>query len=73
MSSIISLAKFEAVDGAYDALLRHGDFETTDDPRGYIRKSQVLLDACLDAGMSYDEPSPRLWAAEFVSSFLLAA
>ena len=45
----ITLTQFEAIDGHMAALLRAGPFETCADPRGYIRTSNVLLDACVDA------------------------
>lgn len=67
------LQKFETVDGALNALLRRGDFMTCADPRGYVRDSNILLDACLDAGMPRDEADHELWALEFVSRKLLAA
>jgi hypothetical protein len=73
MAQNFSLARFEAVDGAYDALIRHGDFETTPDPRGYIRKSNVLLDACVDAGMAYDHFDHHAWAADFICNALVSA
>lgn len=67
-----NLSKFEAVDGALDAFLRAGDFMTCADPRGYIRKSNILLDACIDAGMAYDHDDHVAWAAEFVAKELLS-
>lgn len=66
-------AKFEAVDGALDALLRVGDFMTCADPRSWIRKSNILLDACIDAGMAYDHDDHVAWAAEFVTDALVSA
>jgi len=62
----------EQVIEAHQALLYCGDFMTCADPRGYIRKSNVLLDACIDAGMSHDEPSHEDWAAEYVTRALCA-
>lgn len=69
---MFNLSKFEAVDGALDALLRAGDFLTCADPRGYICKSNVLLDACVNAGMSYDHDDHVAWATEFVTKELLS-
>lgn len=68
-----TLSKFEAVDGALDAFLRAGDFMTCDDPRAWIRKSNVLLDACVDAGMDYDHDDHSGWAAEYVVGALVSA
>jgi hypothetical protein len=68
-----SLRTFEAVDGAYDALIRAGDFMTCDDPRAWIRKSTILLDACIDAGMSHEHPDHTQWAAEFICNALVSA
>lgn len=45
----ITLQQFEQIDGLYASILRMGDFETCADPRGYIRTSNRLLDACIDA------------------------
>jgi hypothetical protein len=64
---------FEMADGALDAILRAGDFENTADPRDWIRKSNRLLDVCLNAGMSYDEPDHHAWAAEYVTKAMLSA
>lgn len=69
----LSLAAFEAVDGALDALLRAGDFMTCADPRAWIRKSNILFDACVDAGMPHDEADHSAWAAEFVANALVSA
>lgn len=68
-----SLSHFEAVDGALDALLRAGDFLTCADPRVWIRKSNILLDVCTDAGMDYDTDDHAAWAAEYVANALCAA
>ena len=62
MTIQLSLSSFEALDGAMNALLYLGDFETCADPRGYIRASNRLYDACLDAGMSREEPDHEKWA-----------
>jgi len=55
--------QLEILSDAFDAVTRAGDFETTADPRGYIRAEQRLLDACIDAGMPLDHASPSIWAA----------
>ena len=68
-----NLAQFEAVDGLLDQLLRVGDFMTCADPRGYVRLSSRLLDACLDAGMTHDQPDHHEWALEYVTAARLAA
>lgn len=73
MTRTFSLSKFEAVDGAYDALVRAGDFMECDDPRAWVRKSNILFDACVDAGMSFDEADHELWAAEFICAALVSA
>jgi len=68
-----NLRSFERVDSAYMALIRAGDFMDSADPRAWIRKSNVLLDACIDAGMRHDECDHVLWAGEYVTRALLAA
>lgn len=68
-----ALTHFEAVDGALDAFLRAGDFEACADPRAWIRKSNRLLDACVDAGMSYDYGNHEAWAAKFVADALVSS
>lgn len=45
----ITLQQFEQIDGLLSSLLRMGPFETCADPREYIRTSNRLLDACIDA------------------------
>ena len=47
--AIITLSQFEVIDGFMADLLRAGPFETCADPRGYIRTSNILFDACVDA------------------------
>lgn len=69
----LSLPQFETIDGLYGSLLRMGDFETCSDPRGYVRLSSRLLDACLDAGMSHDEPDHHEWAVVAITRALVAA
>ena len=49
MVQSITLSAFEAIDGLLSQQLRAGAFETCADPRGYIRASNRLLDACIDA------------------------
>lgn len=69
----MTLSDFEALDGSLSALLYFGDFETCDDPRGYIRASNRLYDACIGAGMSHDEPDHEQWAAAKVCAELVSA
>lgn len=69
----LSLPTFEQIDGLLSRIDSMGEFMTCADPRGWIRQSNVLLDACLDAGMSFDEPDHVLWARERVFATLLAA
>lgn len=45
----ITLTQFEQIDGLMGELLRAGDFETCADPRAYIRTSNRLFGACIDA------------------------
>jgi hypothetical protein len=66
-------ANLEVLMSEYDALNRLGDFMESADPRGWIRQSNRLLDACIDAGMGRDEPNHEAWAAQRVTRFLLAA
>lgn len=69
----VSLSQFEAINELHQSLLRMGDFETCADPRGYIRTSNRMFDACLDAGMSFDEADHEAWATEFVTRCLTSA
>jgi hypothetical protein len=69
----LSLQHFEKIDGLLGSLLRMGDFETCADPRGYIRTSNQLLDACVDAGMAYDHDDHVAWATEAVIRSLVSA
>lgn len=62
----VTLRQFEQIDGLMASLLRMGEFETCADPRGYIRTSNVLFDACVDA-TSYD------YANDFASALECAA
>jgi len=66
-------AQLEVLNDAFDAAVRDGDFMATDDPRGWIYRSSVLYDTCIDAGMSLDEPDHRAWAARRVTQWLVAA
>lgn len=68
-----SLAVLENLMSAHDAVIRSGDFMESADPRAWIRKSTVLLDACIDAGMSHDEPDHHEWATLRVTRFLCEA
>lgn len=75
MSHTISLSTFEAIDGLLTQQLRAGDFETCADPREYIRNSNRLLDACIDAmGYAYVDafPSAEHCAAAIVTEALLS-
>lgn len=71
--TMASTANLEVLMTAYDAHLRSGDFMTCDDPRAWIGTSNRLLDACFDAGMPHNIACHEIWAAERVTSFLLAA
>lgn len=73
MARNLNLSQFEAIDGLYGQLLRMGDFMDCADPRGFISLSSRLLDACLDAGMSHDEPCHVVWAGRAITRKLLAA
>lgn len=70
----ITLHQFEQIDGLMGSLLRMGEFETCADPRGYIRLSNRLFDACVDAfgfAASDDYASALEWAAEIVARALI--
>lgn len=69
----LTLSQFEKIDGLYSSLARMGPFETCADPRGYVRLSNELFDACLDAGMPYDEADHELWAGRAVFGALVSA
>ena len=62
----ITLSEFEQIDGLLSSLLRMGSFETCVDPRGYVRTSNRLFDAVVDA-MGY------AWANDFASALEAAA
>lgn len=63
--------QLEVLNTAHQALLRVGPFEAA--PREYVRATNVLVDACLDAGMSHDEPDHEGWTALRVTRWLVAA
>lgn len=65
--------QLEVLNTAHQALLRAKCFAAVLDPRAEIRASNVLLDACFDAGMSHDEPDHEAWAAERVACWLVEA
>lgn len=69
----ITFSQFEQIDGLYGQLSRMGEFETCANPRGYVRASNRLFDACLDAGMPYDTADHEAWATEAVIRSLVAA
>lgn len=62
----ISLHQFEQIDGHLSVILRMGPFETCANPREYVRTSNRLLDACIDA-MGLD------WVNDFASAEEAAA
>lgn len=41
--------------------------------RAMTRATNVLLDRCIDCGMSHDEPDHEGWAAELVTRWLVEA
>lgn len=65
-------AQLEVLNDAHDALLRCGDFTTCADPRDWVRKSNRLYDACVDAGMDRDEAVHEAWAAARIAEWLLS-
>ena len=75
MSHTISLSAFEAIDSLLSQQLRAGDFAACANPRGYIRTSNRLLDACIDAmGFAYVDSfaSAEECAAAIVATGLLS-
>ena len=62
----VTLPQFEMIDSLMAQLLRMGEFETCADPRAYIRTSNRLFDACVDA-VGYD------YANDFASALECAA
>ena len=72
----ITLHQFERIDTLLSEQLRAGPFETCADPHEYIRSSNRLFDACIDAmGFVYmDEfPSAEECAAAIVTEALLSS
>lgn len=69
----LALHHFEKIDGLHGSLIRMGDFESCADPRGYIRLSNELFDACVDAGMPYDEADHHEWAVFAITDALVSA
>jgi len=70
----ITLAKFERIDALLSKQLRAGPFETCADPQEYIRNSNRLFDACIDAmGLVYMDQfsSAEHCAAAIVTEALL--
>jgi hypothetical protein len=72
MPHTISLSTFEAIDGLLTQQLRAGDFATCADPRGYIRTSNRLLDACVDA-MGYADAMSFASAEECAAAIVAEA
>lgn len=70
---VLSLSSFETIDGLYGRLIAMGDFTDCADPRGFVSLSNRLLDACIDAGMSHDEPNHETWAAQAITRALVSA
>lgn len=68
----ITLVQFEQIDSLMVELLRAGDFETCADPRGYIRTSNRLLDACIDA-VGYAEATSYVDALECAADIVARA
>jgi hypothetical protein len=76
MANTISLSAFEAIDSLLSQQLRAGDFAACANPRGYIRTSNRLLDACIDAmGFAYVDAfaSAEDCAAAIVTTALLSS
>jgi hypothetical protein len=69
----LTLSQFEAIDGLNSQLLYMGDFMTCADPREYVRRSNRLFDACLAAGMPFDEPNHEEWAMLQITNALVSA
>lgn len=72
-----TLLRNEVLLSAYDAHGRavrrvEGGDLSSEAIRGEIRAINVLLDACIDCGMSVDHADMSGWAAERVTSFLLS-
>lgn len=72
----ITLHQFEQIDGLLSSILRMGPFEACENPREYIRTSNRLLDACIDAmGLDWvnDWASAEEAAAAIVTMALTSA
>jgi hypothetical protein len=70
----ITLHQFERIDTLLTKQLRAGPFETCADPHEYIRTSNRLFDACIDAmGFIYmdDFASAEECAAAIITEALL--
>ena len=70
----ITLHQFERIDTLLTKQLRAGPFETCNDPHEYIRTSNRLFDACIDAmGFVYMDQfsSAEHCAAAIVTEALL--
>ena len=70
----ITLSQFERIDGLLTKQIRAGQFETCADPQEYIRNSNRLFDACIDAmGFVYMDQfsSAEHCAAAIVTEALL--
>ena len=72
----ITLYQFERIDGLLTKQLYAGPFETCADPHEYIRTSNRLFDACIDAmGFVYMDQfaSAEECAASIVTEALLSS
>ena len=72
----ITLYQFERIDTLLSKQLRDGPFETCEDPHQYIKNSNRLFDACIDAmGFVYMDQfaSAEDCAAAIVTTALLSA
>ena len=72
----ITLHQFERIDTLLSKQLRAGPFETCADPHEYIRTSNRLFDACIDAmGFVYMDQfaSAEECAAAIVTEALLSS
>ena len=72
----ITLHQFERIDTLLSKQLRAGPFETCADPHEYIRNSNRLFDACIDAmGFVYMDQfaSAEECAASIVTTALLSS
>ena len=72
----ITLHQFERIDTLLSKQLRAGQFETCADPHEYIRTSNRLFDACIDAmGFVYMDQfaSAEECAAAIVTEGLLSS